>query len=34
LHSKKNWLFAGSERAGKRAAAIQPLLGTGRLNGL
>ena len=24
---KKNWLFAGSERAGKRAAAIQTLLG-------
>lgn len=31
---KKNWLFAGSERAGKRAAAIQSLLGTARLNGL
>jgi len=31
---KKNWLFAGSERAGKRAAAIQTLLGTARLNGL
>jgi len=31
---KKNWLFAGSERAGKRAAAIQTLFGTARLNGL
>jgi transposase len=31
---KKNWLFAGSERAGRRAAAIQTLLGTARLNGL
>jgi hypothetical protein len=31
---KKNWLFAGSERAGVRAAAIQSLLGTARLNGL
>ena len=31
---KKNWLFVGSERAGKRAAAIQSLLGTAKLNGL
>jgi transposase len=31
---KKNWLYAGSERAGKRAAAIQSLLGTAKLNGL
>ena len=31
---KKNWLFAGSERAGKRAAAIQSLLGTAKLNQL
>ena len=31
---KKNWLFAGSEQAGKRAAAIQSLIGTARLNGL
>lgn len=29
---KKNWLFAGSERAGKRAAVIQTLLGTAKLN--
>jgi transposase len=27
-------LFVGSERAGKRAAAIQSLLGTAKLNGL
>lgn len=31
---KKNWLFTGSERAGQRAAAIQSLLATARLNGL
>lgn len=31
---KKNWLFAGSELAGQRAAAIQSLLGTAKLNGL
>jgi transposase len=31
---KRNWLFAGSERAGKRAAAIQSLLGTAKLNGI
>ncbi len=31
---KKNWMFAGSERAGRRAAAIQTLLGTAKLNGL
>ena len=31
---KKDWLFTGSERAGQRAAAIQTLLGTAKLNGL
>lgn len=31
---KKNWLFTGSERAGKRAATIQTLLGTAKLNGI
>jgi len=31
---RKNWLFTGSERAGKRAAVIQSLLGTAKLNGL
>ena len=31
---RRNWLFTGSERAGKRAATIQTLLGTAILNGL
>lgn len=31
---KKNWLFMGSERAGQRAAVIQGLLATAKLNGL
>jgi transposase len=31
---RKNWLFAGSEQAGQRAAAIQTLLATAKLNGL
>jgi transposase len=31
---KKNWLFAGSERAGRRAAAIQSLFATAKLNGI
>lgn len=31
---KKNWLFVGSERAGIRAAAIQSLFATAKLNGL
>lgn len=31
---RRNWLFAGSERAGKRAAAIQSLFGTAKLNGI
>ena len=31
---KKNWLFTGSERAGRCAAVIQTLLGTAKLNGL
>jgi transposase len=31
---RKNWLFTGSERAGKRAAAIQSLIATAKLNGL
>ena len=31
---KKNWLFAGSGRAGQRAAVIQTLLGTAKPNGL
>ena len=31
---RRNWLFAGSERAGKRAAAIMSLIQSARLNGL
>lgn len=31
---RKNWLFTGSARAGRRAAAIQSLLAMARLNGL
>ncbi len=31
---KKNWLFADSERAGMRAAAIQSLFATAKLNGI
>jgi transposase len=31
---RKGWLFTGSERAGKRAASIQTLLGTAKLNDL
>lgn len=31
---RRNWLFTGSERAGGRAAAIQSLLATAKLNGL
>ena len=30
---RKNWLFLGSQRAGERAAAIQSLLATAKLNG-
>ncbi len=31
---KKNWLFVGSERSGQRAAIIQSLIGTAKLNGI
>ena len=31
---KKNWLFAGSARAGRRAAAIQSPFANSKLNGL
>ena len=31
---RKNWLFAGSEQAGKRAAAIMSLLATAKANGV
>ena len=33
-HNRKNWLFAGSLRAGKRAAAIMSLVHSAKLNGL
>lgn len=31
---KKNWMFVGSERSGQRAAIIQTLIGTAKLNGI
>ncbi|MFN9970565.1 MAG: transposase domain-containing protein, partial [Phycisphaerae bacterium] len=31
---RKNWLFAGSDAGGERAAAIYSLLGSAKLNGL
>jgi hypothetical protein len=31
---RKNYLFAGSDRGGERAAAIYSLLGSAKLNGL
>ena len=31
---KKNWMFVGSEHAGRRAAAIQSLFATAKLNGI
>ena len=31
---RKNWLFAGSDDGGERAAALYTLLGTAHLNGL
>ena len=31
---RKNWLFAGSDAGGARAAAIAALVGTAKLNGL
>jgi transposase len=30
----KNWLFAGTERAGQREAVLQSLLATAKLNGI
>ncbi len=32
-HNRNNWLFAGSLRAGKRAAAVMSLVHSARLNG-
>jgi transposase len=31
---RKNYLFAGSDRGGERAAAIYSLIGTAKLNGV
>lgn len=31
---RKNWLFAGSDAGGERAAALYSLLGSAKLNGL
>ena len=31
---RRNWLFAGSDRGGDRAAASYSLVGTAKLNGL
>lgn len=31
---RKNWLFAGSDKGGERAAAILSLIETAKLNGL
>ncbi len=31
---RKNWMFVGSERAGRRAAIIQSLIGTAKANGI
>jgi hypothetical protein len=32
-HTRNNWLFAGSLRAGQRAAAVMSLIHSARLNG-
>jgi transposase len=34
VHNRKNWLFAGSDDGGERAASIYSILGTATLNGL
>ena len=33
-HNRKNWLFAGSDAGGDRAAAMYSLIGSAKLNGL
>jgi transposase len=33
VHNRKNWLFAGSLRAGQRAANIMSLIQSAKLNG-
>lgn len=32
-HNRSNWLFAGSQRAGQRAAAVMSLIQSAKLNG-
>ena len=34
MHRRKNWLFAGSDAGGERAAAAYSLIETAKLNGL
>lgn len=34
MHNRKNWLFAGSDKGGERAAAILSLIQSAKLNGL
>jgi hypothetical protein len=34
LHKRKNYLFAGSDAGGDRAAAFYSLIGSAKLNGL
>ena len=34
VYSRKNWMFVGSEHAGRRTAAIQSLFATAKLNGI
>lgn len=34
MHNRKNWLFAGSDDGGERAASIYTLIGTAKLNDL
>jgi transposase len=33
VHKRKNWMFAGSLRAGQRAAAVMSLIQSAKLNG-
>ena len=33
IHNRNNWLFAGSLRAGQRAAAVMSLIQSAKLNG-
>jgi transposase len=33
-HNRSNWLFAGSDDGGERAAAIYSMIGTAKLNGI